>query len=223
MPPSKKATPKAVQVDVRNKVKPILVLLDELYPAAQCSLDYKDPLQLLIATILSAQCTDERVNKVTPGLFKKYPTAQAFAEAPLEDLEEAVRSTGFYRNKARNIKECCRVLHENFDGNVPADLDALVKLPGIGRKTANVVLGNAYGVPGIVVDTHVARVSQRLGLTAQKDPDKIEQDLMDLIPRDRWVIFSHQLILHGRNLCQARKPKTELCPLRPHCDHAQKQ
>ncbi len=223
MSPVKKAKPKGNHPSAAVKVPSILAILDEHYPEAQCSLHYQDPLQLLIATILSAQCTDERVNKVTPALFKRYPTAQAFAEASLEELEEAIRSTGFYRNKARNIKECCRVLHENHGGTVPKDLDALVRLPGIGRKTANVVLGNAYGVPGIVVDTHVARVSQRLGLTLEKDPQKIERDLMEVIPEKRWVTFSHQLILHGRNLCQARKPKTNGCPLNSLCDHALKQ
>ncbi len=222
MPPSKKVQSKGSHAHAVEKIPSILAVLDENYPEARCSLDYKDPLQLLIATILSAQCTDERVNKVTPGLFKQYPTAQAFGEAPLEDLEEAIRSTGFYRNKAKNIKECCRVLHQDYGGKVPNDLDALVKLPGIGRKTANVVLGNAYGVPGIVVDTHVARVSHRLGLTVEKDPEKIERDLMAVIPRERWVLFSHQLILHGRSLCQARKPKTAICPLNSLCDHAQK-
>ncbi len=222
MPPSKKATSEANLARAQEKIPSILPLLDQLYPKARCSLDYAGPFQLLIATILSAQCTDERVNKVTPGLFQKYPDARAFAQAPLEDLEEAVRSTGFFRNKAKNIKECCLALHENHGGKVPPDLDTLVKLPGIGRKTANVVLGNAYGIPGIVVDTHVGRISQRLGLTTHKDPEKIERNLMQVIPEDRWVFFSHQLILHGRALCWARKPKTDICPLAPHCDHAQK-
>ena len=198
----------------------ILSLLDELYPQAKCSLDFRNPLELLVATVLSAQCTDERVNLVVPGLFKKYPTAGAYAQASLEELENDIRSTGFYHNKAKNIKACCRILDERFGGNVPADLDVLVQLPGIGRKTANVILGNAFQIPGIVVDTHVGRVAQRLGLTSQKDPDKIEQDLMVLIPKERWIQFSHQLIQHGRQLCQARKPKTEICPLRPHCDYA---
>lgn len=220
MPPSKKTVSEAHLAHAREKIPSILAVLDRLYPEARCSLDYVDPLQLLIATILSAQCTDERVNKVTPELFKTYPDARAFAQAPLEDLEGAVRSTGFFRNKAKNIKECCRALHENHGGKVPSDLDVLVKLPGIGRKTANVVLGNAYGIPGIVVDTHVGRISQRLGLTIHKDAEKIERDLMQVVPEDRWVVFSHQLILHGRALCLARKPKTEICPLAPHCDHA---
>ena len=162
--------------------------------------------------MLSAQCTDERVNLVTPGLFKKYPTARDYARAPLEELENDIRSTGFYHNKAKSIKAACRILDQQFGGRVPPDLDTLVQLPGIGRKTANVILGNAYQIPGIVVDTHVGRVAQRLGLTSRKDPDKIEQDLMALIPRERWIVFSHQLIQHGRRLCQARKPKTETLP-----------
>lgn len=203
-----------------KKVSAILGMLDELYPAASCSLSSKNPLELLVATVLSAQCTDERVNIVTPGLFKKYPTARDYAQASLEELEEDIRTTGFFHNKAKSIQGACRILEERYGGQVPADMDALVRLPGIGRKTANVILGNAFGIPGIVVDTHVGRVAQRLGLTAQKDPDKIEQDLMAVIPRERWILFSHQLIQHGRRLCQSRKPRTEICPLRPHCDYA---
>jgi len=200
-----------------GKVKSILKILDELYPDAECSLVFHDPLQLLISTILSAQCTDERVNKVTPALFDKYRSAKAFAEAPLEQLEQEVKSTGFYHNKALAIRETCKILDNQFAGKVPADLEALVKLPGIGRKTANVVLGNSFGIPGIVVDTHVGRVSARLGLTGEKDPDKIERDLMALIPKEKWIKFSHQLIQHGRRICIARKPKCSICPLRPHC------
>ncbi len=202
------------------RVEAILELLDIHYPDAQCSLDYVDPLQLLVSTILSAQCTDERVNQVTPALFCKYPTVRAFAEASLEELENDIKPTGFYRNKAKNIQACCRILHEQHGGVIPCDLEKLVKLPGIGRKTANVILGNAFGIPGIVVDTHVGRVAQRLGLTDQKDPEKIEGDLMEIIPRERWIRFSHQLIQHGRRICQARKPKMDLCPLEPHCEHA---
>lgn len=204
----------------REKVEAILSLLDNLYPDAHCTLDFRSPLELLVATVLSAQCTDERVNQVVPDLFRKYPSVKAYAEASLEELESAVKSTGFYRNKARNIKECCRILLERFDGQIPADMEILTRLPGIGRKTANVILGNAFGIPGLVVDTHVARLSQRLGLTRMKDPEKIERDLVEIIPRDRWVKFSHQLILHGRALCQARKPKTGICPLRPWCSYA---
>jgi len=201
------------------KAKSILKIVDELYPDAKCSLDFSDPLQLLVATVLSAQCTDERVNKVTPPLFKKYTSAEQFAEAPLEQLEQDVKSTGFYHNKALAIRESCKVLDADFDGRVPADLETLIKLPGIGRKTANVILGNAFGIPGIVVDTHVARVSARLGLTHEKDRDKIERDLMAVVPKEKWTKFSHQLIQHGRRICIARKPKCSICPMRPHCDY----
>jgi endonuclease III len=220
MPPKKEKSKNLPQAGMQNRVEAILRLLDELYPDARCSLDFRNPLELLVATVLSAQCTDERVNQVTPDLFKRYPTARAYAQAPLEELENAIRSTGFYRNKAKSIKAACEILNQRFGGEIPADLEALVQLPGIGRKTANVILGNAYQIPGIVVDTHVGRVAQRLGLTAQKDPDKIERDLMALVPKERWIIFSHQLIQHGRQLCQARKPKCEVCPLRPCCDYA---
>jgi endonuclease-3 len=195
----------------------ILKKLNELYPDASCSLDFHDPLELLIATILSAQCTDERVNKVTPALFKKYTSAKAYAEAPIEELEQDIKSTGFYHNKASAIKGSCEILADEFGGKVPADLDTLVKLPGIGRKTANVVLGNSFGIPGVVVDTHVARVAERLGLTSNKDRDKIEQDLMAVVPKERWVKFGHQMIQHGRRICIARKPKCSICLLRPEC------
>jgi endonuclease-3 len=202
-----------------DKVKSILKILDQLYPDAKCSLDFRDPLQLMIATILSAQCTDERVNLVTPALFEKYRSALAYADAPLAELEASIKSTGFYHNKALAIKESCKVLAGRFDGRVPADLETLVQLPGIGRKTANVVLGNAFGIPGVVVDTHVARVSARLGLTREKDRDKIERDLMAVLPGERWIKFSHQLIQHGRKICIARKPQCYICPLRPYCDY----
>lgn len=221
MMPSREVKKKNPQRPVSPlKVDRILALLDDLYPDASCSLRYRDPLELLVATMLSAQCTDELVNQVTPRLFEKYRSAGDYARASLEELENEIRSTGFYRNKARSIQAACRILDEQFKGDIPADMDVLVQLPGIGRKTANVVLGNAYQIPGIVVDTHVSRVSQRLGLTLQKDPDKIEQDLMELIPRERWIKFSHQLIQHGRRFCQAKKPKTDICPLKPCCDHA---
>lgn len=163
-------------------IEAILTILDELYPDARCSLVFETPLELLVATVLSAQCTDERVNQVTVELFKKYPTPRAYARTPLEELENDIRSTGFFRNKAKNIQAACRILDERFEGRIPADLETLVQLPGIGRKTANVILGNAFAVPGIVVDTHVGRVAQRLGLSANTDPDKIEQDLMALVP-----------------------------------------
>ncbi|MGD9505678.1 MAG: endonuclease III [Syntrophobacteraceae bacterium] len=217
MTPPKKANPAAIASP--EKVRVILDLLERHYPDATCSLDFRSPLELLIATILSAQCTDERVNIVTPALFEKHPTAKSYAETPLEELENEIRSTGFYRNKAKNIQECCRQLEERFGGRVPADMDALVALPGIGRKTANVVLGNAYGVPGIVVDTHVGRVSQRLGLSASSNPDRIEQDLMAILDKSRWTLFSHQIVQHGRRVCNAKKPKCGECFLNPCCDY----
>ena len=210
-----------VDENTSTKVKAILEILDRLYPDAKCSLDYGSPIELLVATILSAQCTDERVNVVTPELFRRYPSAAAFAAAPIEEIEAAIRSTGFYHNKARAIKAAAEIIDRKYGGRVPDEMDRLVELPGIGRKTANVVLGNAYGIPGLVVDTHVARVSARLGLTAQKDPEKIEQDLMLLVPCDRWIKLSHQFIQHGRRLCMARKPRCAICPLRPHCDFGQ--
>jgi endonuclease III len=205
-----------------DKIGPILELLDQTYPEAHVTLDFANPLEMLVATVLSAQCTDVRVNQVTPALFAKYPTAQAYAQAPVAELEDMIRSTGFFRNKAKSIKALCQKLVEDYGGEVPASLDELVKLPGIGRKTANVVLGNAFGLPGIFVDTHLGRVSQRLGLTKHKDPVKIEFDLMPLVPKERWVKFSHQMIWHGRQICDARKPKCPLCPLLPYCDYGEK-
>jgi endonuclease-3 len=195
----------------------ILKRLDEAYPKATCALNYHSPLQLLIATILSAQCTDERVNKVTPGLFEKYRTAKDFAEAEPEVLQEAIRSTGFYKNKAKSIRACCRKIVEDYGGKVPESLDEMVKLPGVGRKTANLVLGEVHHIPGIVVDTHVRRLSKRLGLTSQDDPEKIEQDLMRLIQKERWTLFSHQLIHHGRQVCKAKAPLCSQCVLKDVC------
>ena len=202
-----------------EKIGPILKLLDEHYSDAHCTLDFTDPLELLVATVLSAQCTDVRVNLVTPALFKKYPTAAHYARADLTELEQAIYTTGFYRQKAKSLKALCGVLVAQFGGQVPASLDDLVKLPGIGRKTANVILGNAFGIPGLVVDTHMSRVAQRLGLTGQKDPVKIEFDLMPLVPQERWVKFSHQMIGHGRRTCLAKKPDCPHCSLRPFCDY----
>jgi endonuclease-3 len=209
--------------DIKAKAKAILTLLAQHYPQAHCTLDFGNPLELLVATVLSAQCTDERVNLVTPAVFKKYPTAADYAAAPLEDLEEAFHSTGFFRQKAKSIQQIGQALVNNFDGRIPPSLEKLVKLPGIGRKTANVILGNAFGIPGIVVDTHVGRVSQRLGLTANRDPVKIEFDLMALIPQAQWTKFSHQLIWHGRQVCTAKKPQCPICFLLPHCDFGQQQ
>jgi len=204
------------------KIGPILQLLDEHYPRVHVTLDYRNPLELLVATILSAQCTDERVNRVTPAIFAKYPSAADYARAPLEELERDIYQTGFYHNKARSLKGLGQALVEQHRGQVPASLEELVKLPGIGRKTANVILGNAFGIPGIVVDTHCGRVSQRLGLTRAKDPVKIEFDLMPLVPKERWTRFSLQLIWHGRAICTARGPQCPRCPLLPYCDYGQK-
>ena len=188
------------------------------YPNAHCALDFKSPFQLLVATILSAQCTDKRVNMVTPALFKRYRTPAALAAANPDELEELIKSTGFYRNKTKSLIGMSAAVAEHHGGRIPDDLDALVDLPGVGRKTANVVLGNAYDKnEGVVVDTHVARLSARLGLTKESDPVKIEQDLMKLFPRDRWTMLAHLLIEHGRTICDARRPKCEQCFLNDIC------
>jgi endonuclease III len=205
-----------------SRAKKIITRLKKQYPGATTALQYDSPHQLLVATILSAQSTDERVNMVTPGLFKKYPSVQAFADARLPELEKDIYTTGFYRNKAKAIKKSAQEIVGNYGGKVPDNLDDLVKLTGVGRKTASVVLGAAFGLAeGIVVDTHVNRISQRLGLTKHKDPTKIEQDLMKLIPRKDWIIFANLLILHGRALCKARKPNCPDCPINKLCPSAQ--
>jgi endonuclease-3 len=191
--------------------------LAHLYPDAHCALHYQDPLQLLIATILSAQCTDVRVNQVTPALFVRFEGAKAFATADQRELEKAIQSTGFFRNKARNIIACCKQLVERHGGQVPATMEELVPLPGVGRKTANVILGNAFNVPGITVDTHVGRLSRRLGLTTHTDPVKVERDLMALLPAREWTMFSHRLIFHGRQVCHSRKPACDKCTLARLC------
>lgn len=196
----------------------ILRTLRRTYPDAHCELDHRNPFELLVATILSAQCTDVRVNMVTPALFAKYPDARSMAAADTADLEDLIRSTGFYRNKAKNIRAAAAALAQQHGGEVPRDLDSLTALPGVGRKTANVVLGNAYGIEsGVVVDTHVGRLSQRLGLTGHHDPLKIEQDLMKVVPRDAWTLWSHLLIWHGRRRCSARSPGCIHCELAPLC------
>jgi len=203
-------------------VAAILPILKKTYPDARCSLDFKAPLELLVATILSAQCTDARVNVVTRGLFRKYRNAQAYARAPQEELERDIQSTGFYRNKAKSIRAMAAALIESHGGNVPRSMEELTHLAGVGRKTANVVLGNAFGQNvGIAVDTHVGRVSQRLGLTRHADPVKIEQDLMLIVPREDWTLWSHLLIFHGRQICIARQPRCAECPLRSHCQSAE--
>jgi endonuclease-3 len=202
----------------KSKVPKILATLRRAYPDCECALLHDNPLQLLISTILSAQCTDERVNLVTPALFAKYRTAADFADAPIANLEKMIHSTGFFRNKARSIQGCCRAIADNHGGKVPDSMDALVQLAGIGRKTASVVLGVAYGkAEGVVVDTHVSRLSQRLGLTTQTNPEKIERDLMAVVPQKNWIEFSHLLIWHGRRRCDARKPDCENCELRRVC------
>lgn len=201
----------------RRRARQIARRLAQLYPEATCALHYTNPLQLLIATILSAQCTDARVNQVTPALFARYPDAQAFAQADPRELERLIQPTGFYRNKARNIIACCRALVERYGGQVPPRREDLVTLPGVGRKTANVVLGTAFGKPALPVDTHVRRLSRRLGLTQESDPDKIEQDLMRLLPEEEWANFSHRLIWHGRLVCRARRPDCAHCGLADLC------
>ena len=212
-------------VDRRERViGHILPILKRAYPTARCSLDYGNPLQLLVATILSAQCTDERVNMVTKLLFRKYRSAKDYATVTQEELEKDVQSTGFYRNKAKSLRGMARALLDGHRGQVPNTMDALTELPGVGRKTANVVLGNAFGRNvGVVVDTHVTRVANRLGLTDHLvDAVKIEQDLVRIVPQDEWTLWSHLLIHHGRAICQARKPRCEACPLLPHCPAGQR-
>ena len=204
-----------------QRAREILARLQECYPEATCSLDYTTTLQLLVATILSAQCTDERVNQVTPALFQRYADAQAFAEADLLELQALVKSTGFYRNKAKNIQAACRKIVQEFGGEVPQTMAELLTLPGVARKTANVVLAHGYGInAGVTVDTHVKRLSQRLGLTKHQDPAKIEQDLMKLLPQPDWENWSIRLIYHGRAVCMARRPNCQACLLADLCPSA---
>lgn len=206
----------------RERAAQIVATLRELYPGASCSLDFATPLELLVATILSAQCTDERVNVVTKTLFQKYRTAEDYANADPEELEQDIKQTGFYRNKAKHIREAARIIVERYGGEVPKEMNELTTLPGVARKTANVVMGNAYGiVEGVVVDTHVGRLARRLGLTDSEDPVKVEQELMALLPQSDWLDLSHMLILHGRAVCQARKPMCETCALAPLCPTGQ--
>jgi endonuclease-3 len=206
----------------KSRTDKILKILRTTYPNVKTQLRHRNPFQLLVATILSAQCTDKQVNAVTPGLFKKLKTPDDFSGASLETIETLIHSTGFYRNKAKNIQNCSKALLEKFNGKVPDKLEELVQLPGVGRKTANVVLGAAFGIPGIVVDTHVARISKRLGLTKHKDPVKIEFDLMEIIPEEAWNDFSLQLVYFGRETCKARKPACPVCPLYDLCDYPDK-
>jgi endonuclease-3 len=201
----------------RAQARRIVRQLTKLYPDAHCALDYRNPLQLLVATILSAQCTDVRVNMVTPALFARYPDAVAFADANPTELEKIIQSTGFFRNKAKSIIACCKQLVEKHGGQVPATMEELNPLPGVGRKTANVILGSAFGIPGITVDTHVGRLSRRFGLTTHDDPEKVERELMELLPDKEWTMFSHRMIYHGRQVCFARKPNCEACTLNKIC------
>ena len=205
-----------------KRVKEMIKTLSKAIPDSRIALRFSNPLELLMATILSAQCTDAKVNQVTQDLFHRYRSAKDFAEARLEELEESIRPTGFYHNKAKSIQNCCQELVTRFEGKVPNTLEELVTLPGVGRKTANVLLGNAYGIPGIAVDTHVRRVSQRIGLTKNDDPVKIEFDLMETVPREEWTHFSNLLIWHGRRTCTAKKPLCPQCPIRKWCDYGSK-
>jgi len=200
------------------RIQKILAVLDEMYPAATCALHHSNAWELLVATILSAQCTDRRVNAVTPGLFRKYPTIRDFATANQEELAQEIRSTGFFNNKAKSVIGAARKILTDYGGEVPSEMDALLSVPGAARKTANVVLGTAFGIAsGVVVDTHVQRISRRLNLTKETDPVKIERDLMNIIPKEKWILFSHQIIHHGRELCVARNPKCTACKLAPPC------
>jgi len=202
-----------------QKVKKILKILEREYPHAKITLDFKNPLELLIATILAAQCTDERVNLVTKDLFKKYRKAEDYVKVDMGELEEDIRKTGFYKNKAKAIKGCCRKIFEDFKGKVPKTLSELTSLSGVGRKTANIVLANAYKKDTISVDTHVKRVSKRLGLAQSEDSDRIEEELCKVIPKEKWSRTTHLLVFHGREICHAKKPKCEGCPLMEYCSY----
>jgi len=206
-----------------SQVKKVLDILNQEYPDADCSLNYENPLQLLVATILSAQCTDERVNKVTVDLFQKYKTVEDYAQAPVEEFQQYIRSTGFYKNKAKNIISAAQRIATEFDGEVPDNMKDLTSLAGVARKTANVLLGNVFKkADGIVVDTHVGRLSQRLGWTTEKNAEKIEKVLMEIIPKEEWIDISHRIILHGRAVCNAKKPKCEECQLASLCPSVKK-
>ena len=206
-------------MDRKKLALEIIERLKTEYPDAVCSLDYDQAWKLLVSVRLAAQCTDARVNMVTEDLFKKYPSIKAFAEADLSELEQDIRSTGFYHNKAKNIIGCCQMLLSEYGGEVPSDIDKLTKLPGVGRKTANVIRGNIFGIDSIVVDTHVKRISNMLGFTDSQDPVKIEFELMELLPRKNWIAYNTQVIAHGRNICIARRPKCDICFLAELCEH----
>ncbi|OHB53488.1 MAG: endonuclease III [Planctomycetes bacterium GWF2_50_10] len=217
----KRARIKVDKAVAAQRIKQIYPVLEKAYPDARVSLNYKNALQLLVSTILAAQCTDERVNIVTKDLFKKYKTVNDYASADLATLETEIKSTGFYINKAKAIKNAAAMIIEKFGSKVPKTMEELLELPGVGRKTANVILGNAYGIPGIITDTHVIRLSRRLGLSENsEDPVKLEFDLREIVPQNNWTVMSHLLVFHGRAICQARKPKCELCPIAQYCPAA---
>jgi endonuclease-3 len=221
----KKTANKKMKIDknkAAERVRKIFPILRKTYPQARIALKHSNPLELLVSTILSAQCTDVRVNMVTKTLFKKYTSAKDWAKADVKQIESDIRSTGFFRNKAANIKGACTKVIEEFDGKIPGTMEEILTLPGVGRKTANCVLGNAFGVPGVVCDTHVIRLSRRLGLSPNSDPVKLEFDLAEIIPRKNWLLFSDLLIFHGRNICKARKPDCVNCPLAKYCPAANK-
>jgi len=217
---AKKIKVKVDKAEAAKRVKKIWPILKKTYPDAKIALRYTNPLELLIATILSAQCTDERVNIVTKDLFRKYTCAEDWVRTDVKQIESDIRTTGFFRNKAANIKGACTKIIEQYAGKVPCNMDDLLTLPGVGRKTANVVLGNAFGIPGMVCDTHVIRLSRRLGLSGNSDPVKLEFDLADIVPKKSWTLFSHLLIFHGRNVCKARKPDCPQCPVARYCPAA---
>ena len=210
-----------IYLEPKARAQKIIELLEKEHSDAKIALHFSNPLELLVATILSAQCTDERVNRVTKALFKKYTKAEDYANANLKELEQDIKSTGFYRNKSKNIKKCCQLLVEKYNSQVPRTMEELLELPGVARKTANIVLFNAYGViAGVAVDTHVRRLAQRLGLTENEDPAKIEMDLMNLVPKDKWMRITDLLIFHGRRICIAKKPKCDMCVLNKICPSA---
>ncbi|MCK4885731.1 MAG: endonuclease III [Planctomycetes bacterium] len=223
MASKKTAAKKKIKVDkdqARQRVKKIWPLLKKTYPDAKIALNFSNPLELLVATILSAQCTDVRVNIVTKTLFKKYKTPADWADADITQIENDIKSTGFYRNKSKNIKAACRMIIADFQGKVPSTMDQLTKLAGVGRKTANVLLGNVFNTPGIACDTHVIRLSRRIGLSENSDPVKLELDLADIVNKKDWTMFSHLVIFHGRNICKARRPDCQNCPIAEYCPSA---
>ncbi|MDQ2085024.1 endonuclease III [Herbivorax sp. ANBcel31] len=208
-------------MDKKEAVKKILQIFYNDYGEAECTLKYKEPLELLISTQLAAQCTDQRVNIVTDKLYRKYKNVHDFANADLKELEKDIKSTGFFRNKAKNIKETCNILIEQHNGQVPDTMEKLLKLPGVGRKTANLILGDVFGIPGVVVDTHAKRLSNRIGLSQSDNPKKVEFDLMEVVPKKSWSKFCHQLVYHGRSVCKARKPDCENCNILKYCCYGQ--